>query len=102
MADQRDNEFLKRLGRFQNAWKRGLVFALILRVAGWAVTAAAVYFVADFFLGLHETVRFWLNVLLPLGLAAAAAPEAIRIARLGPAAAAARTDRIGSTGAKRC
>ncbi len=88
--------FLARLGRFKRAWKRGLLFALILRLAGWAVTAITLYFVADYFLALDESVRAWLNILLPLGLLVASAPEAIRIARLGMGEAAERTDRIGN------
>lgn len=95
MSDRIDSEFLARLKRFKSAWKRGLAFALVLRVAGWAVVAVTLYFTADFFLGLDEAVRAWLNVLLPLGLAVAAAPEAIRIARLGMGEAADRTDRVG-------
>lgn len=89
------DDFVARLGRFQRAWKRGLVFVLLLRLAGWAVAVVTVYFVADFFLGLDEAVRAWLNILLPLGLAAAAAPEAIRIARCGPGETADCADRIG-------
>ncbi|MEI6148334.1 MAG: hypothetical protein WCS01_04500, partial [bacterium] len=90
-----NKEFFEHLKRFRSAWRRGLVFALVLRLAGWAVTAVAVYFVADFFLALDEVVRIGLNILLPLGLAAAVAPEAIRIARLGMREAAGRTDHIG-------
>jgi len=87
--------FLEHLKRFRSAWRRGLVLALILRLAGWIFTVVAFYFVADFFLALDETVRGWLNILSPLGLAVAAAPEAVRIARLGLAEAAQRTDQIG-------
>jgi hypothetical protein len=88
-------EFSERLGRFKRAWKRSLSVALFLRLAGWTVAALAVYFAADFFLAFGETARAALNVLLPVSLAAAAAPEAIRIARLGMGAAAEWTDRIG-------
>lgn len=87
--------FLEHLKRFRSAWKRGLVLALILRLAGWAVTVATVYYVADFFLALDEAIRAWLNILLPLGLTAAAMPEVIRISRLGMAETAERVDQIG-------
>lgn len=83
------------LKRFRSVWRRGLALALILRLAGLAITAAAVYFVADFFLGLEETGRIWLNILLPFGLVLAAMPEAIRIYRLGMGEAAERIDRLG-------
>jgi len=89
-------EFLAHLKRFRWVWKRGLVFALLLRVAGWAATLATVYFVADFFLALDETVRAWLNILLPFGMVMAAAPEAIRIARRGLGEVANRIDRVGN------
>jgi hypothetical protein len=87
--------FLANLKRFRSAWRRGLVLALALRVAGWAASGLALYFVADFFLALDETVRTGLNILLPLALAVAAAPEAIRIARLGMGETAERADLIG-------
>ena len=87
--------FLARLGCFKSAWKRGLAFALLLRVAGWAVVAATAYFAADYFLALDETVRLWLNVALPVGLVACAVPEALRLLRLGLGETAERADRIG-------
>lgn len=89
-------EFLADLKRFRSAWRRGLVFALALRVAGWAASVVALYFVADYFLALDEAVRGGLNILLPLGLGVAALPEAIRIFRLGLGEAAERTDLIGN------
>ena len=90
-----NDKFLEQLKHFRSAWRRGLVLALILRLAGWAVTVAAVYFVADFFLALDESVRLWLNILLPLGVVIAVMPEAIRMARLGLDKTAERTDGIG-------
>ncbi len=93
--DIQRGDFLSRLGRFKRAWQAGLAVALLLRLAGWAVLAATVYFAADFFLALGETVRAWLNLLIPLGLAAAAAPEAARLVRLGLGETAERADRIG-------
>jgi hypothetical protein len=93
--EQHSDVFLVLLGLCGRAWKRGLAFALLLRVAGWAAVAAALCFVADFFLALDEGARFWLNVALPLGLLAAAAPEARRIARIGLRETAARADRVG-------
>ncbi len=87
--------FLASLARLAGAWKRGLALALLLKVAGWAVVAATLYFAADFFLALGERTRFWLNLALPAGLVAAALPEVISILRLGPAEAARRGDRLG-------
>jgi hypothetical protein len=95
MSDPNDSAFLARLGCFKSAWKRGLTFALVMRLAAWAIALATLYYATDFFLALDESVRGWLNILLPAGLAAAMAPEAIRIARLGMSAAAERVDRIG-------
>jgi len=87
--------FLACLASFRRAWQRGLAFALFLRLAGWAVTVATLYYAADYFLALGETVRFWLNLAMPAGLAAAAVPEALRLWRLGPGEAAERADHIG-------
>jgi hypothetical protein len=87
--------FLALLGRCRGAWRRSLVFALALRIVGWAVVAATLCFVADFFLALDEAVRFGLAAAVPLGLLAAAAPEARRIARTGLGETAARADRAG-------
>ncbi len=90
-----NRKFLEHLKRFRSIWRRGFAFALVLRVAGWAASVVAVYFAADFFFALDEGVRIGLNSLLPLGLVLVAAPEAIRIARLGLAETANRLDQIG-------
>jgi len=75
--------FLTRLRSYQRAWQRGLALALGLRIAGWFAVAIAGYFLADYFLALDESVRTGLDVLIPLAIAVIAAPEVLRIARLG-------------------
>ncbi len=94
MVDASDNEFLARLARFRRAWQRGLFGALLVRMTGWALVAATAYYAADYFLALTEGVRGWLNILLPLGVVVAAAPAAVRMARLGLRATAERIDTL--------
>ncbi len=87
--------FKERLGRFLGVWRKGLVLALLLRLAGWGSLAAGFVFLTDYFLGLSEGLRLALLGGVPIALLAAVAPEALRILKLNRADAARRADALG-------